>query len=61
MERISLQIMLSDLRYSSLKRLGAFCRAEEREERALRRNTLIVYKKLFLEAHKSQLDEFLSS
>jgi hypothetical protein len=51
MEKLHLQVMLSDVGYSNFKRQVVFCTETEREDRALRRNKLIEPRKLSLDAH----------
>jgi hypothetical protein len=53
MEKIHLQITLSDVGYSSFKRRALLCTQREREARALRWNIMIESRKRFLEAHKN--------
>jgi hypothetical protein len=47
-----LEIILSEVGYSSFKRLVTFCTEKEREDRELRRKMLIESRKRLLEAHK---------
>jgi hypothetical protein len=61
MEKIHLQIILSDGSESSFKRLVVFSTEKDWEDRALRRKMLIESRKHFLEAHKNKLDELLCS
>jgi hypothetical protein len=61
MEKIHIQTTLSDVGYSSFKRLVVFCTEKEGEDRALPRKLLIESRKRFLEDHKNQLDELICS
>jgi hypothetical protein len=44
--------MLSDVGYSTFKRLAVFCAGKERKDRAFRRKVLIESRKSFVEAQK---------
>jgi hypothetical protein len=46
MEKLHLQIMISDVGESNFKRLVVFCTETEREDRTLRRKMLVEFRKL---------------